>query len=180
MFARLRAEAAVQQAYTELEHRVHERTAALYREMAERRRLEQEAQRAQHFALLGRLAAGVSHEIRNPLSVIFLHVDLLEEELRAPSPDSATMLPEALAEIRTQLARLDDLVQDYLSLVRVVHIDHTLQDVGAIVQAWAQEWQGLAAARGVTLQLDGIADLWQAVQPQRTIHPVRVKLRHEA
>jgi signal transduction histidine kinase len=75
MFARLRAEAAVQQAYTELEHRVHERTAALSREMAERRRLEQEAQRAQHFALLSRLAAGVSHEIRNPLSVIFLLVE---------------------------------------------------------------------------------------------------------
>jgi len=180
MFARLRAEAAVQQAYTELEHRVHERTAALYREMAERRRLEQEAQRAQHFALLGRLAAGVSHEIRNPLSVIFLHVDLLEEELRAPSPDSATRLPEALAEIRTQLARLDDLVQDYLSLVRVVHIDHTLQDVGAIVQAWAQEWQGLAAARGVTLQLDGIADLGQAVLHESTFRRAMLNLVQNA
>jgi hypothetical protein len=38
-----------------LEQRVQERTAALHREMAERQRLEQEAQRAQHFALLGRL-----------------------------------------------------------------------------------------------------------------------------
>ena len=50
--------------------------------MAERQRLEREAQRAEHFVLLGRLAAGVSHEIRNPLGAVFLHVDLLAEELQ--------------------------------------------------------------------------------------------------
>ena len=59
---------ALQQAHDRLEQRVQERTAALHREMAERQRLEREAQRAQHFALLGQLAAGVSHEIRNPLA----------------------------------------------------------------------------------------------------------------
>ena len=88
----------------------------LQQEIAERQRLERDAQRVAHFALLGRLAGGLSHELRNPLGVIVLHVDLLEEELRQPSPDSATAIALALTEIKTHLARVDDLVEDYLSL----------------------------------------------------------------
>ena len=128
-------------------------------EMAERQRLEREAQRVQHFAMLGRLAAGVSHEIRNPLSAVFLHVDLLSEELQQPSPDSPAVVAEALAEIKTQLARVEDLVQDYLALVRVGAIERTPQDLGPAVQAWATEFQALAAPQGVSLQLEGLAAL---------------------
>jgi PAS domain S-box-containing protein len=149
----------LQQAHDLLEQRVQERTAALHREMAERQRLEREAQRAQHFALLGQLAAGMSHEIRNPLGAVFLHVDVLAEELQAPAPDSPAAVAEALAEIKTHLARLDDLVQDYLTLVRVGAIEPTPQDVGAALQAWVGEWQGLASARGLTFQWDGLATL---------------------
>jgi len=83
---------------------------ALHHERAERqraeeagRRLEQATQQAAHFACLGRLAAGVSHEIRNPLASIFLHVDLLEEELNQPSPDSPAGITQCLTEIKTQL-----------------------------------------------------------------------------
>jgi signal transduction histidine kinase len=180
LFGRLRAEAAVQRAYAELEARVQERTAALHREMAERRRLEQEAERAEHFALLGRLAAGVSHEIRNPLGAIFLHVDLLEEELHEPSPNSEAAMLAALVEIKTHLARLDDLVQDYLSLVRVSHLKRTPQDVGATVQSWAQEWKGLIAARGVTLQLEGLAGLGQAAVHESTLQRTMFNLVQNA
>lgn len=178
--AQKQAEAAVQQAYAALEQRVEERTAALHREMVERQRLEREAQRSAHFALLGRLAAGVSHEIRNPLGAIFLHVDLLEEELRAPSPDSDGEVPAALAEIKTQLARLDDLVQDYLTLVRVTNIQREVQDLGTAVQLWGQEMDALARPRGVTVCLEGLEDLGQMAFHHNTLRRAVLNLVQNA
>jgi len=156
---RQKAEAALARAAAELEQRVEERSAALRQALAERLRLEQAAQRAEHFALLGRLAAGVSHEIRNPLAAIFLHVDLMEEELRTPSLNSPITVTEALAEIKTNLARLDDLVQDYLTLTRTTGIQRQVQDLGAAVQAWGTEMQHEVGARGVTIRMQGLTEL---------------------
>ena len=137
--------------------------------MAERQRLEREAQRVQHFAQLGQLAAGVSHEIRNPLSAVFLHVDLLSEELQQPTPDSPAVLDEALAEIKTNLGRVEDLVQDYLTLVRVGTLELTPEDLGGAVQAWAtgvpsperRPWRGapVRRARGARNGCDARSDL---------------------
>jgi signal transduction histidine kinase len=138
---------------------LYRKTAALQREIAERQRLEREAQRTQQFALLGRLAAGVSHEIRNPLAALFLHVDLLEEELQQPTPGSAPQVTQVLAEIRTQLARLEDLVQNYLTLVRASQLERMPQDLGAALHAGAVEWQQLAKRQGVLLRLEGLENL---------------------
>jgi two-component system, chemotaxis family, CheB/CheR fusion protein len=154
--------------------------AHLTREIAARQALEHEAQRVQHFALLGRLAAGVSHEIRNPLGAIVLHVDLLEEELRQPSVNSAAAVAQALAEIKTQLARLEDLVQDYLSLVRVRHVERTPQDLEAALHTWAREWQTLAAARGMTFQVEGVAALGQVAFHAHTVHRALLNLVQNA
>ena len=112
--------------------------------------------RDHHFATLGRLTAGLSHEIRNPLGMLFLHVDLLEEEFRNPSEESPRVIPQTFHEIRTALARLDALVQDYLSLVRVGALEPSVQDLGAAVQEWTGEVQDLAAQHGVSLQLAGL------------------------
>ena len=113
--------------------------------------------RAEHFATLGRLAAGLSHEIRNPLGALFLHIDLLEEEFREPTPESPTVMVQTFGEIRTALTRLDALVQDYLSLVRVGTIELDVQDLGAAVQAWTAEMQSRAEQQGVTVELEGHA-----------------------
>jgi signal transduction histidine kinase len=156
---RQKAEAALARAAAELEQRVEERTVALHHAMAERQRLEREAQRAQHLALLGRLAAGVSHEIRNPLAAVFLQVDVLEEELRLPYPDSPATVTAALTEIKINLARLDDLVQDYLTLARVTTLHREVQDLGRAVQAWGTEMQQEIRGRGVTIAMQGLAEL---------------------
>src|SRR4029453_16912758 len=105
---------------------------------------------------------------------------LLEEELREPGPSSAAVLAAALTEIKGQVSRLDDLVQDYLSLVRVASIERTLQDVSAAVRTWAEEWRGLAAASGVTLQLEGLVELGQAVMHESTFRRAMLNLVQNA
>ncbi|MGE3542023.1 MAG: PAS domain-containing protein [Candidatus Tectimicrobiota bacterium] len=165
----VQAEAVLRDLNATLEQRVEERSAALEAATAAQRRLEREAQRAEHFSLLGRLAAGVSHELRNPLGAVFLNIDLLAEELAQPSPDSAAEVAESLAAIRSNLARVEDLMEDYLSLARVGALERTVQDLGAALQAWAAEFQALAASQGMTLRAEGLADLGAAACHANTL-----------
>ena len=159
----------------ELEHRMAE----LQRETAERQQLERAAQRTQHFALLGRLAAGLSHEIRNPLAALFLHMDVLEEELQQPTPESADV-SQALAVMRTQLTRLEDLVQDYLTLVRTSQVERTPQDFSAALHAGVAEWQPLATNQGVLLRLEGLEDLGTVAVHASTLRRAMLNLIQNA
>ena len=121
--------------------------------------VEREATHARPFALLGRLAAGLAHDLCNPLASILLHVELLEEEWRLPSAQGWAQMAESLGDIKTQLMRLDDLVQDYLSLLQVERLELTWHKLGAVVQAWTEEWQMAAQARRVRLEVEGLEHL---------------------
>ena len=178
--ARKQAETQLQQQQARLEQQVQERTVALRREMAERQRLEGEAHRAQHLALLGRLAAGLSHEIRNPLGAVFLHVELLEEELHDLLPESSANTAQSLTEIKTNLARLDDLLQDYLSLVRAGTARLVPEDLSLFVTQFAQEMTPALTDHGITLELDGLDRLGRVSLHQNTFRRVLLNLLHNA
>jgi len=64
--------------------------------------------------LLGDIAGKIIHEIRNPLNAIFLHVDVVLGELQCPTLDSRTQMMESLSDIRMEVRRLYDIMQDYL------------------------------------------------------------------
>jgi two-component system, chemotaxis family, CheB/CheR fusion protein len=178
--ARKQAATLLQEQQAQLEYQIQERTAALYQEIAERQRLEGEAQRAQHFALLGRLAAGLSHEIRNPLGAVFLHVELLEEELHDLLPESTANTAQSLTEIKTNLARLDDLLQDYLSLVRAGAMRLVPEDLSLFVTQFAQEMTPALTDHGITLQLDGLDRFGRVSLHQNTFRRVLLNLLHNA
>jgi two-component system sensor histidine kinase HydH len=78
------------------------------------------------------------------------------------------MMAESLREVETHLARLNSLVEDYLMLVHVSALERTRQDVGEVTQACATEWQPLATAQGVTLRLEGVYGLGNAVVHRST------------
>jgi len=109
--------------------------------------------------LMGRLAGTLSHEIRNPMNAIFLHTDIVEEEVRQPTPGDSTQVMQSLATIKAEATRLHALIQDYLFLARLSDIQRTPLDLRALIEDLVHEIHPQCAVRGVTLVLSGLNDL---------------------
>lgn len=83
------------------------------RDITERRKLEEHIQRSNRLVSLGTLAAGIAHEIRNPLTGLSLLLDDLHDNLESnPSTrDSAALVRKALHELDRLEELVDNLVQ---------------------------------------------------------------------
>lgn len=120
-----------------------------------------DTRQTEHLVLLGRLAAAVSHELRNPLNAILLHAEILEEDLHQTALDEENQrrLGESVAHIKTEALRMHELVQDYLALARLASLRREPVDLEALVRDCAQEMQEPLASRGITLTCLGLARL---------------------
>jgi len=77
--------------------------------------LDLEMRRTEKLAGLGTLAAGIAHEIKNPLAALSIHEQLLEEALQGVPQAKAT---KYLAVIRSEIHRLQGIVDKYVSFTR--------------------------------------------------------------
>jgi len=69
---------------------------------------------SERLAAIGRMAAHVTHEVRNPLSSIALNVELLEEELSTESAETRALLQA----IQREVKRLTQTTEEYLGVAR--------------------------------------------------------------
>lgn len=67
-------------------------------------------------AALGRLTAGVAHEVKNPLNAMTIHLELLKQKLEASG--SGARGGEHVDIIASEIRRLDDVVQGFLKFAR--------------------------------------------------------------
>jgi two-component system, sporulation sensor kinase E len=118
---------------------------------------EQHSERQLNF--LGRLAGVLSHELRNPLNAIFLHLDIIDEELRQLTPGDRTQVDLSLVTVKTEVVRLHELMQDYLVLTRLSDFQRTPEDVSMLLEAVARKAQDQLAAHGIPLHQEGFDDL---------------------
>lgn len=92
---------------------------------------------SERLAAIGKMAAQVTHEVRNPLSSLALNVELLEEELAGQGEEALSLLKA----IKLEVERLTQLTEKYLSLARRSRPDFQEEDLGAVVS------DALASAR---------------------------------
>ena len=93
-------------------------------ELRRNRDLEDQLQRAERSAVVGRLASGIAHEIRNPLNFMNLSIDHLQARFIAPprsNQEAESVRHEAaniLGLIKDEIGRLNRLVSDFLTYGR--------------------------------------------------------------
>jgi two-component system NtrC family sensor kinase len=90
----------------------------------------------ERLAAIGKMAAHVTHEIRNPLSAMGLNVELLEEEISHGSQlaaDSAEV-KNLLAAIQREVQRLEQLSEEYLRVARLPEPRMEADDVATAVR----------------------------------------------
>ncbi len=116
--------------------------------LREKEAVEARLRQAQRLSALGTLAAGVAHDVRNPLNAIKLlsshAIDLVEGGTDAPAG-------KPLQTIRTEVARLEEIVSGFLSLARESEIRPEPTNVDSLLQDCARLFQREAEQRGIRL-----------------------------
>lgn len=125
---------------------------ALDRAQRQREQLTHELAERERLAALGRVAAGIAHEVRNPLAAMKLRADLLRS-----SGETTPAVARDLEDIASEIARLDRLVSDLLVVAGRRAGPQAEMDVGLLVGKRAALLAPWAQAKGVTIDARGAA-----------------------
>jgi len=79
---------------------------------------------------IGRLAAGVAHEVKNPLAVIMFAIDYLADAIQTPDENALTALRDA----REAVTRADSVIRGLLDFSTATELSPTIQDVNEVLR----------------------------------------------
>lgn len=105
------------------------------------------------------LAAGVAHEIGNPLNSLDIHLQLMERKLRKLEAGERQGLEEHLETARDEIGRLDSILKQFLSAVRPSTPRRERANLNAILHDSLKLLQPELESRGIAVELQLAEDL---------------------
>jgi two-component system sensor histidine kinase PilS (NtrC family) len=124
-----------------------------FQDLTELRRMEVAMQRAERLAAVGRLAAGIAHEIRNPLAAISGSIELLAQTMQSDGAENKQLMSIVIREVD----RLNGLITELLEFARPRALEMQRLDVAATMSEMLKVFENdkrLGEAK-VELHVDG-------------------------
>jgi PAS domain S-box-containing protein len=137
-----------------------------FRDLRERKRLEEEVLRNERLSALGSAATHISHEIKNPLMLI----GGFARQVLKHTPEDFEENNEKLQIIVDEVQRLENFLTEVGSYAKISEPQKRLGDLNALVQETCQRLEPAMQEKGITLRLELDQDL-----PQVCFDPVHLR-----
>ncbi len=106
----------------------------ILRDITASRRTAQQTIESERFNALTLLAAGVAHEIGNPLNSLHIHLQLMERSVQNLSDGAKTELQQSIDIARSEVNRLDSIVTQFLRAIRPSRPQLRPENINTIVE----------------------------------------------
>jgi two-component system, sporulation sensor kinase E len=131
----------------------------ILRDITESRRTAQQTIESERLNALTLLAAGVAHEIGNPLNSLHIHLQLMERKAQGLDHDAKAELQQSIDVARSEVRRLDSIVTQFLRAVRPSHPRLHPENVNTIVEEAVRFFTPEVQDRDMVVEQELRADL---------------------
>lgn len=126
----------------------------LVRDLTSTRAEARETIESERLNALTLLAAGVAHEIGNPLNSLDIHLQLLGRKMRKLPPGDRKPLEEHLSTARSEIQRLDSILKQFLNAVRPTIPRREIQDLHLLLRDTLALLEPELSSRKIFVELD--------------------------
>jgi two-component system, sporulation sensor kinase E len=131
----------------------------ILRDITESRRSAQQTIESERLNALTLLAAGVAHEIGNPLNSLHIHLQLMERKVRELEDNAKAELQESIDIARSEVNRLDAIVTQFLRAIRPSNPQLHPENVNSIMEEAVRFFAPEIQDRDIVVEQELRADL---------------------
>lgn len=152
---------------------IHVGMTLMVQDLTEMRHLAEKVKSMEQLSAMTKITAGVAHEIRNPLGVIALTADMIEEHVRSilqnqsvqVESDKVQEVNELISDLQMEVVRLNEIVDHYLVLSRIKNPNKITVDIGEYLRDIVQELESRHDDAKVRILLNIENDFQASIDP---------------
>ena len=114
--------------------------------------MERQLEKAERLSALGQLAAGVAHEIRNPLNAISMATQRLKRDFVPADPQKVDDFQNLSGVIKDEIKRLNGIIEEFLSFSKSRRLELSNFSVTEVLQKIVSLIREEASTRGITIE----------------------------